>query len=79
MSAAGEVRAIFYRNNFTRNKKQLALIWAAKWVRCPKCHAPSGKPCVNMSKSKTEHTFWPHEERIDYELLLEKLKVRGYK
>lgn len=67
--------------SFNYEKRRLALIWAAKWTSCKKCNANRGEPCINLNKraqGKEEPTVNPHDERIDWELLLEKLKAKGY-
>lgn len=70
------------RNSFSTQKIKDSLIWAAKWRACTKCGAAIGKPCENLNdrkRGKVSLTANPHESRIDWEMLYEKLKARGYR
>jgi hypothetical protein len=75
-----DARRIMNRAGFDGHKVKLALIWAAKWKRCPKCEEPIGKGCINLTKKRQgmrELTAYPHDARIDWEMLVVNLQARG--
>jgi hypothetical protein len=59
-------------------------IWASKHRECPKCLVPEGFPCHNMAdvRKGIPHAIrsnkWPHDERVDWDLLLRTLRQKGY-
>lgn len=58
-------------------------IYGAKHRVCPTCLSPQNKPCLNMAdiKAKRPHprvNRTPHEDRIDWDWILQGLKTRGY-
>ena len=78
-----KVYAIFNRHEFDWRKRRDSIIWAAKHRECPQCKAPAYEACLNLSDVKNRRVpvrsnKWPHEERIDFELLFNKLIERGY-
>lgn len=82
MSHEKEARDMMFRARFNTEKIRLATIWASKWTRCSKCSSPIGKPCMNLNeraRGRVKETLHPHKERIDWEMLVENLKARGYK
>lgn len=61
------------------------VIWAARDKLCPTCKVPAFFPCINLLDKKKglapdrcRANKTPHDERIDWEKLLEGLKKRGY-
>lgn len=82
MSLANDARLIMSRAGFSNKKVRESIIWAAKYQRCPTCKASTGKPCLNLNKLKRDieqPTSWPHDPRIDWGMLVEKLHARGYR
>lgn len=79
-----KVYAIFNNYEFDWRKRRDSIIWAAKHKECPKCKAEAYKACRNLadvraSRIDIRDNKWPHEERIDFELLFNKLIERGYR
>lgn len=79
---------IMLHNGFSVEKILAAQIWAARDHTCPKCNEPPYFPCVNLNdvkrNAKDPFNFdvrknkYPHAERVDWDLLVEKLVERGY-
>jgi hypothetical protein len=81
MGHSTDARRMMHRGGFNDEKVRLALIWAAKWTRCPKCDVAIGKPCENLNERMRgikKPTVNPHSERIDWEMLVHNLKARGF-
>jgi hypothetical protein len=61
-----------------------SIVWASKHRECPKCLVPEGFPCHNMAdvRKGIPHAIrsnkWPHDERVDWDLLLRTLRQKGY-
>ena len=76
-----QARRIMSRANFDIHKRRKALIWAAKRNPCDTCKALEFTPCINLTRKKQGFEVevkWPHENRIDYQLLVSTLHQRGY-
>lgn len=80
----GIALSIMHRANFTSDLIWRTTIWAAKGRDCPECLVPAGYACHNMADVKKgpphyiRRNRWPHEQRVDYDLLVRTLKQRGY-
>lgn len=48
-----------------REREEVMLKTAA--YACPRCNAPQGSPCTNLSKGKSfgKEKRWPHKERME--------------
>lgn len=58
-------------------------VWAAKSRACVRCGVKPGERCLNLTdirnkKQNIRFTKWPHDKRIDWELMLTGLHRRGY-
>lgn len=64
-------------------KAKLWYIWASKTSECPKCEQPPFVACINLNDKRAgrrviRHVAWPHDSRIDWDLLVDGLQQRGY-
>lgn len=82
-----EVNMLFQSLGISLEKQRLGKIWAAKYRECPRCGAKPGKPCLNLTQVKmkglqggrtinVKENKWPHEQRIDLDMLLLTLRAR---
>lgn len=57
------------------------LIYGSRHQTCPKCEAPAGSGCMDLSKRKRgieAPVKNPHAERIDWKRVVDGLTERGY-
>jgi hypothetical protein len=79
-----EARQLMYKHNFSSDRIYRSIVWAAKHRDCVKCLVPAGFPCHNMAdvRKGIPHVIrsnkWPHDERVDWNLLLRTLRQKGY-
>jgi hypothetical protein len=84
MAPDTRAHAIMNRASFSPRKKKYSIIWAAKYQLCPTCEARPLEPCLHMGELKfkaREHVkrnSTPHQDRVDWELLIKTLNERGF-
>lgn len=75
--------AIMIDAGFNHDLRWRAQVWAAKPFECPTCLVPPGFPCHNMSDVKKglpniRANKFPHPERVNWQLLVNTLRQKGY-
>lgn len=67
----------------TSHQRWLATIWAARDRHCSECGAVPYNPCLNLTDVKKKVVLpklnkWPHSSRVDWSLLMDQFKKRGW-
>lgn len=63
--------------------RQEVLVWAAIFEPCVACGADPGEPCLNLldltyNRKPPRTVKWPHDQRINWWMLFDTLKKRGF-
>lgn len=77
------VNEIMARASFDYDLTWASHVWAARRRECPTCLAPPNSQCRNMTDVKRGELVirgnkWPHPARVDYDLLEQALRGKGY-
>lgn len=80
MVEANEIMANYPEVDSFKDRRPIVIYYAAH-QKCQACGAGIDQPCISLSISvnkRGRENRWPHSVRIDWKLMVEGLRKKGY-